>query len=399
VFACEGDQPVERKTEDVRLGDHLRLINLPPCTDVVRMTEDEAWLLGMIVAEGYVSEAGKIQITNQDDGILNEVAACWQRVTGGAVGRYVAASGFETGHPVAQLRLTGDNGYGRYIHSSIYTRSGHKRIPKRVLNASKEVRMAFLRGYNLGDGLKRARGDYEFKSFKTSSAVLAAGLYWMVATTLGQRAIISVEERDEMVYYQINLNTPNDVGGKGRHLRQPLNEVVKATPVNHSGWLFDFATESQTFHAGVGMGWIHNSPRRGLEFVTHKVTYAVARIKLGLQKELHLGNLDARRDWGFAGDYVRGMWMMLQQDRPDDYVLATGETHSVEELCQVAFDYAGLNWKDHVVVDPKFYRPAEVDLLIGDPAKAGKELGWEPQVTFEGLVKMMVDADLKELQA
>jgi GDPmannose 4,6-dehydratase len=164
-------------------------------------------------------------------------------------------------------------------------------------------------------------------------------------------------------------------------------------------WITVNYRESYDLFACSGILFNHESPRRGLEFVTHKVTYAAARIKLGLQKELRMGNLDARRDWGFAGDYVRGMWMMLQQDKPDDYVLATGETHSVEELCQVAFDYAGLNWKDHVVVDPKFYRPAEVDLLIGDPTKAGKELGWEPQVTFEGLVKMMVDADLKELQA
>jgi GDPmannose 4,6-dehydratase len=123
----------------------------------------------------------------------------------------------------------------------------------------------------------------------------------------------------------------------------------------------------------------------------------VARIKKGLQSELHLGNLDARRDWGFAGDYVRGMWMMLQHDKPDDYVLATGETHSVKELCQVAFDRVGLDWEKHVVVDPKFYRPAEVDLLIGDPAKAGRILGWEPKVTFRGLIEMMVDADMEAL--
>jgi GDPmannose 4,6-dehydratase len=135
-----------------------------------------------------------------------------------------------------------------------------------------------------------------------------------------------------------------------------------------------------------------------LEFVTHKVTYGAVRIKLGLQKEIRLGNLDARRDWGYAGDYVRAMWMMLQQDEPDDYVIATGETHSVQELCRVAFGCLDLNWEDYVVVDEKFYRPAEVDLLIGDASKARKKLGWQPKVNFEQLVELMVRADLEELK-
>lgn len=163
-------------------------------------------------------------------------------------------------------------------------------------------------------------------------------------------------------------------------------------------WITVNYRESYNLFACSGILFNHESPRRGLEFVTHKVTHAAARIKLGLQKELRVGNLEARRDWGFAGDYVRGMWLMLQQDQPDDYVLATGETHSVQELCEVAFARAGLNWQDHVKIDPKYYRPAEVDLLIGDPTKAAHALGWKPDVTFKGLVEMMVDADLKDLQ-
>mgnify|MGYP002713349722 CR=1 FL=1 len=143
----------------------------------------------------------------------------------------------------------------------------------------------------------------------------------------------------------------------------------------------------------------HESPRRGLEFVTHKVTHAAARIKLGLQNELRLGNLEARRDWGYAGDYVHAMWLMLQQDEPDDYVISTGETHSVRELCEVAFNHVDLNYEDYVVIDEKFYRPAEVDLLIGDATKGKTKLGWEPSVSFESLVQMMVDADLEALRA
>jgi GDPmannose 4,6-dehydratase len=129
------------------------------------------------------------------------------------------------------------------------------------------------------------------------------------------------------------------------------------------------------------------------------VTYAAVKIKLGLQKEVRLGNLDARRDWGYAGDYVRAMWLMLQQDEPDDYVIATGETHSVRELCEAAFNRVGLNWQDHVVVDQKFYRPAEVDLLIGDPAKGKEKLGWSPEVSFKELIEMMVDADVEAVKA
>ena len=154
--------------------------------------------------------------------------------------------------------------------------------------------------------------------------------------------------------------------------------------------------ESYGLHASSGILFNHEGPRRGLEFVTRKVTNAAARIKLGLQDEVVLGNLDSKRDWGYAGDYVKGMWMMLQQDEPDDYVLATGQTHSIEDLVRRAFAEVGIdNWADYVRQDPKFLRPAEVDLLIGDPSKAKTKLGWEPEVDFPALIKMMVAHDLQ----
>lgn len=152
--------------------------------------------------------------------------------------------------------------------------------------------------------------------------------------------------------------------------------------------------ESYNLFACSGILFNHESPRRGYEFVTKKVTNAVAKIKHGLQDKLFMGNLDSKRDWGFSGDYVEAMWLMLQQPKPDDYVIATGETHTVRELVEVAFSHVGLNWEDYVEIDPKFIRPAEVDLLIGDPSKAKKVLGWKPKVNFEGLVKMMVDSDM-----
>jgi GDPmannose 4,6-dehydratase len=155
--------------------------------------------------------------------------------------------------------------------------------------------------------------------------------------------------------------------------------------------------ESYDLFAVSGILFNHESPRRGLEFVTRKVTDGAARIKLGLASELRMGNLDAQRDWGFAGDYVEAMWLMLQQDTPDDYVVATGETHTVRELVQIAFDRVGLDWERYVVIDPAFIRPAEVDLLIGDPTKAKQTLGWRPKTTFQELVHMMVDADLARL--
>ncbi len=191
----------------------------------------------------------------------------------------------------------------------------------------------------------------------------------------------------------------------GKVMEVPQRETTPFYPRSPYGvakvyghWITVNYRESYNLFACSGILFNHESPRRGLEFVTHKVTHAVARIKLGLQKEVRLGNLEARRDWGFAGDYVRGMWLMLQQDKPDDYVLATGETHQIRELCEVAFQHVGLTWQDHVVIDQKFYRPAEVDLLVGDPSKAGRELGWEPKVSFKELVHMMVDADIKEIQ-
>ena len=162
-------------------------------------------------------------------------------------------------------------------------------------------------------------------------------------------------------------------------------------------WITVNYRESYNLFAVSGILFNHESPRRGIEFVTRKITYNAARIKLGLAKELRLGNLDSRRDWGFAGDYVEAMWRMLTQDTPDDYVVGTGETHSVREFCELAFGYLGLDYQDYVIQDPRFYRPAEVDLLVSDPSHARDKLGWTPKVSFKGLVEMMVDSDMKRL--
>jgi GDPmannose 4,6-dehydratase len=187
----------------------------------------------------------------------------------------------------------------------------------------------------------------------------------------------------------------------GKVVAVPQNEGTSFHPRSPYGvakvyghWITVNYRESYGLHATSGILFNHESPRRGLEFVTRKITNAVSAIKLGLASELRLGNLESQRDWGFAGDYVEAMWMMLQQEAADDYVISTGETHSVREFCQLAFDHVGLDYHDYVVQDDRFFRPAEVDLLVGDSTKANAVLGWKPKTSFEELVRMMVDADL-----
>ena len=188
----------------------------------------------------------------------------------------------------------------------------------------------------------------------------------------------------------------------GKVAEVPQNEQTVFYPRSPYGvaklyahWITVNYRESYDLFCCSGILFNHESPRRGLEFVTKKVSDAVARIKMGLSNELRMGNLDAKRDWGFAGDFVEAMWLMLQQDEPEDYVISTDEAHSVKELAEIAFDHAGLNWKDYVVVDPKFVRPAEVDLLLGDSAKARNKLKWQPKLGFKELVRMMVDYDIE----
>lgn len=192
----------------------------------------------------------------------------------------------------------------------------------------------------------------------------------------------------------------------GKVQETPQSESTKFYPRSPYGcakvyayWMCVNCRESYNMHVSNGILFNHESPRRGMEFVTRKITDGVARIYHGLSKELRLGNLEAKRDWGYAGDYVKAMWLMLQQEMPDDYVIATGESHSVREFVELAFNEVGLNWKDHVKVDTKFFRPAEVEFLVGDYSKAKRVFGWEPEIKFKELVKMMVQADVERLSS
>jgi GDPmannose 4,6-dehydratase len=205
------------------------------------------------------------------------------------------------------------------------------------------------------------------------------------------------------MYYQLNIGSRNLVGMSGAHLRKDPAEVrvIDEVEMGPDEFVIDLETESGCFCAGVGRLIVHNSPRRGLEFVTRKITWHAAAIRHGLLAELRLGNLDAKRDWGYAEDYVEAMYLMLQQERAEDYVIATGETHTVRECVEIAFDEAGLGTdalERYVRLDAQFLRPAEVDHLIGDPTKAKQELGWEPKTSFEELIRLMTRADLELLK-
>ncbi len=381
AFVEQDGKYAEKAAGDIKAGESLFLIDLPQPPDQMLMTEAEAWLPGVLAAKAQIGKEGDLYITTQDSALSEQVAQAWRNLAGGS----------HSSDNSGEIRLTGNDAYARYLYDSLHSPSGCKRIPRQILNSGYPERTAFLRGFSAGD------------EFVTSSAVLAAGLYWMALTTLKQKAVISAEDREGELYYRINIDSSDGEQQK----------VVKAHPVEHKDWLFDLATASGTFHAGVGQGWIHNSPIRGETFVTRKITRAVARIKLGLQDRLNLGNLDSQRDWGFARDYVRAMWLMLQQNEPDDYVVATGEVHSVREFVEKAFREVDIDiaWegkgvdevgkdsatgKIFVRIEPRYFRPTEVEFLLGDPTKAKEKLGWKPKISFDNLVKIMVEEDIKE---
>ena len=361
----------------------------PPLWTV--LTEEMAEFLGLMVADGWVDRAAKQGcFTNNEVSIRTRVAELWARLFTGTTSEWDGRSGFDPDAVVGKLSLNGAAGARAWLREQLYTPTGHKQVPPLVLNADSEVWHAFLRGYYAGDGLKKGKG----MSVKTNSPVLAQGLCWMYHW-LEQPASVYVERRAGRAYYTLNLASAVRVGAKGQHLRKDPAEIRRITePAEDSEFVFDLETESGHFCAGVGRVVVHNSERRGLEFVTRKVTHGAAAIKLGLQQQLALGNLEAERDWGYARDYVEAMWLMLQQDEPDDFVIATGKAHSVRELVQIAFDQVGLNPEDHIRIDPRFLRPAEVEHLIGDASKAREELGWAPRTSFEEMIRLMVDADL-----
>jgi GDPmannose 4,6-dehydratase len=382
---------------DVEEGDSLAIADwMPDAPGWSAITPELAELLGLLAADGHVSPDGKhARFTNNDFLLRCRAMELWSRVFLGVSREWSGTSGFNPEAAVEAVDFSGCATVGPWLREQLYTRTSFKQVPPLVLNANVELQKAFLDGYYAGDGLKKGNGE----SIKTNSAVLAQGLC-LLYFNQGQPASVYVEHRADRAYYQLNLRSAARVGAQGQHLLRSPSEVRRVAPavVPDDEWVFDLETESGVFCAGVGRLVVHNSPRRGLEFVTRKITWHAAAIKHGLKQEIRLGNLDAERDWGYAKDYVEAMWLMLQQDTAEDYVIATNEAHSVKECCEVAFDEAGLgDFEKYVTIDPAFVRPAEVDHLIGDPGKAERDLGWKPQTSFEELIRLMTRADLELL--
>ncbi|HTE58700.1 MAG TPA: GDP-mannose 4,6-dehydratase [Solirubrobacteraceae bacterium] len=356
--------------------------------------DDLAEFLGLMAADGYVSRDGRrIDFANNDWDARLRVGELWSQLFLGKSTPSTVPSGFNPARGVEHLGLNGVPTLGPWLREQLYTPTGHKQVPPIVLNATPDAQAAFLRGHYVGDGLKKGNGQ----SVKTNSPVLAQGLCWLYHNA-GQPSSVYAEHRAGKIYYQLNLRSAVRVGAKGQHLARDPHEVrrvVEIEPIpGDDDFVFDLETGSGVFATGVGRVVVHNSPRRGLEFVTRKITWHAAAIKLGQREELRLGNLDAKRDWGYAKDYVEAMWAMLQLDTPEDFVIATGETNTVRRCVEIAFDQVGLDWEPYVKIDDAFKRPAEVDLLVGDPSKAKRVLGWEPRTNFEQLIRLMVDADL-----
>jgi GDPmannose 4,6-dehydratase len=366
--------------------------SFPPSLEWTAITPELAELLGLLAADGHVgTDAGVADFANNDAAMRARVAQLWSRCFMGTSTEWRGRSGWDADREVGHLRLNGARGLYGWLRDQLYTRRGFKQVPPLVLNATLEVQRAFIDGFYAGDGLKRGNGD----SITTNSPVLAQGLVWLYGCQ-GRQISVYTERRGTAVYYRLNIATAVPTR-KGHHLRKDPAEIRRMAPVQvpDDEWVFDVETESGHLCAGVGRMVVHNSPRRGLEFVTRKITWHAAAIKHGLRDELALGNLDSKRDWGYAKDYVVAMWLMLQQDKAEDYVIATNRENTVRECVEIAFDEAGISdWAKHVRIDPQFLRPAEVDHLIGDPSKAKADLGWEPETSFEELIRLMTRSDL-----
>jgi len=418
---------------------------------------------------GNVSKS-HIRFTNKDKKLVDYVIDLWINIcqNNNKKGKYninMYSSGFNNNVEMYHVNLCGFPGFFRkYI---IYNEDKTKRVPYHILNSNKYIQEKFLEGYNKADGLKKNKCIYQFKNFKTNSATLAQGLIYLIKNTTDQDFNINVEyvkkNNINRLYYSINLSSnskyslknsdqkyekvetllqqnlsqreinkitsisKNFIGkiqnneyqsNKKHHLSKCSNQIKKMIELfNYDGWFYDLETESGTFHAGIGLGRIHNSPRRGKNFVTRKITRAVCRIKLGIQECLYLGNLDSKRDWGHAKDYVYGIWLILQQEKPDDFILATGETHSVRDFCEYAFKELDIDieWrgkrgsieevgiikktgKTIIRIDPKYFRPIEVDILLGCPKKAEETLGWKRKYDCKKLVEEMVREDLIDIK-
>lgn len=382
------DNETELRADQMKAGDLALMGELPDdLPQFVALTKELAELLGLLVAEGSVCK-NHIRFTNQDKTLLNKVKELWRVVFLGKTSEAEYPSGFENGKPVTQLELIGCPSIGAWVSEQIYDKKTKlKKVPAIILNSAPEIKQAFIEGYYAGDGLKATTAI----SIKTNSPILAQGLC-LLYFSFGLKSSVYVEHRMDRNYYQLNVlkNSTNCARTKDpAEIRKVVEDVAP------DDWVFDIETSSGVFCAGVGRVIVHNSPRRGETFVTRKIIRAATRIKLGLQDKLILGNLDAKRDWNHAKDVANAIYLMATAPAPDDWVVASGEMHSVRDFLELVFTKLDLDWTKYVEFDPKYLRPTEVDALCGDSTKIRTQLGWAPEYTFDQLVDEMIEHDLE----
>jgi GDP-D-mannose dehydratase len=456
------DDDSEKEIQHIQLGDKVKLTNIQQIINndnkVCDLSNFEAEFMGLIVGDGYIDHHNNIRFINSSEELRSHISNLWKQICEKykEPHYYPSKSGFSD-------KIVGYiDFYGNWFlkRSDLYNNDKTKRVPKQILNSSKDIQYNFLHGYNKADGLKKNKCISEFKNFKTNSPTLASGLIYLIQNTTKQNFTINLEEKIEdnvkRFYYSINIESNSRFSktksfekkkiideklASGMSIRQIARETsisrkfiqqinkgyepCKNDPkcvsnnsvkkivefYNYEGWFYDLETESGTFMCGIGKGIVHNSPRRGETFVTRKITIGVGNILKGKQKVLRLGNLHALRDWGHARDYVEAMWGMLQKDNPYDFVIATGVQYSVKDFIERCFAKRGMpivwNGKSgieeegidaltgevRIVVDQKYFRPSEVDDLLGSAVLAKELLGWTPTTSFDQLVDEMLDED------
>jgi GDPmannose 4,6-dehydratase len=397
----------KKEARSIDIGENLKHGHFPKIDYTVNLTVEEAELYGMLVGDGYVSEHS-IRLSNNNVELRKRFLELCTSLFGSYTYKESLGNKTSYGHS-DYLDIFGISKNKKLsIRDEIYDdRTKHKKVPMRIINSPKNIKEAFMNGYYACDGLKKDKCKYKYKSIKTNSPILAQGLLLLMNDISSQSYNINVFSQNEKEYYQINFHS-DDENKKGSHLIKNEIELKKNTVVDNEQkcFVYDIETECGYLNAGVGTLIVGNSPRRGPTFVTRKIVQGLSKISVGLQDILELGNLNAKRDWGHAKDFVEAMWLMLQQDEPDDYVIATGEQYSVRDFVEKAAPYFGMNivWdgegldevgidkntgKTIVRVNPKYFRPAEVETLLGDATKARQKLGWEPKISFEQLVEDM----------
>ena len=386
------------KARDLTEGKKLILGSYPEeSKENKAVTTAQAMFLGLLAGDGYIDQHS-VRLTNNDPQIQRCFTDLAQRIYAGVSWRINSyPSGF--GGTTTHIDLVGLSQYDAgVLREALYeAKTGHKKVPAVILNAGLAIQKDFLDGYYMADGLKKDNTAYQLKSFKSNSAILTQGLLYLINNIHHVGYCVNTFEQNGRLYHQVNLRSPSNPNSFGSHLIKDA-DVIKKNIVRseENQHVYDIETETGVVMAGIGTAIVGNSERRGPNFVTRKITQGIAQIKAGKADAIYLGNLDAKRDWGYAPDFTRGMIMMLTDNpQPKDYVMATGETHSVREFCEHAFKFVGLDYKEYVKVDPRFFRPAEVNVLLGDSSRIRNDLGWAPRITFQSLVEKMVQHDLR----